>query len=102
MPNKPHPTPKDLTSSWPDVPSEDPAGEAARRFVVNLRAAMGETSVRRIAADAGLDEASVRRVLSGSAWPHLRAIVTLEESLGVVLYSRRDEERRAQRASPVQ
>lgn len=37
MPNKPHPTPKGLTSSWPDVPFEDPAGEAARRFVVKLR-----------------------------------------------------------------
>lgn len=37
MPNKPNPTPKDLSSSWPDVPFEDPAGEAARRFVVKLR-----------------------------------------------------------------
>lgn len=88
MPNKPHPTPKDLTSSWPDVPSEDPAGEAARRFVLSLRAAMGTTSIRKVAADAGLDEGSVRRVLSGYVWPHLRAIVMLEESLGVRLYTR--------------
>ncbi len=88
MPNKPHPTPKDLSSSWPDVPSEDPAGEAARRFVLNLRAAMGAASIRKVAADAGLDEGSVRRVLSGHAWPHLRAIVMLEESLGVRLYTR--------------
>lgn len=88
MPNTPHPTPKDLTSSWPDEPSPDPAGEAARQFVVNLRAAMGEKSIRRVATDAGIDEGSVRRVLSGSAWPHLRAVVMLEESLGVRLYKR--------------
>lgn len=88
MPNKPHPTPKDLTESWPEKPSPDPAGEAARRFVVNLRVAIGEKSVRRVAADAGLDEGSVRRVLAGAAWPHLRAMVMLEESLGVSLYTR--------------
>lgn len=88
MPNTPHPTPKDLTRSWPDEPSLDPAGEAARQFVVRLRAAMGEKSIRRVAADAGIDEGSVRRALSGSAWSHLRAMVLLEESLGVRLYTR--------------
>lgn len=83
-----HPAPKDLTSSWPDEPSDDAAGEAARRFVVNLRAAMGEKSIRRVAAEAGIDEGSLRRVLAGAAWPHLRAMVMLEESLGVRLYTR--------------
>ena len=88
MPNKPHPTPKDLTASWPDEPSPDPAGEAARQFVMNLRGAMGDRSIRRVASEAGLDEGSVRRVLTGAAWPHLRAMVMLEESLGVRLYQR--------------
>lgn len=86
MPNKPHPTPKDLTSSWPAVPSEDPAGEAARLFVVNLLDAMDGRSIRSVAADAGVDEASVRRILAGTAWPHLRALILLEQSLGVRLY----------------
>lgn len=49
---------------------------------------MGEKSIRRVAADAGIDEGSVRRALSGSAWSHLRAMVLLEESLGVRLYTR--------------
>lgn len=88
MANKAHPTPKDLTGSWPDEPSHDPAGEAARLFVVNLRVAMGEKSIRRVARDAGLDEGSVRRVLAGAAWPHLRAMVMLEEALGTRLYTR--------------
>lgn len=56
--------------------------------MLNLRAALGTTSIRQVAADAGLDEGSVRRVLSGHARPHLRAIVMLEESLGVRLYTR--------------
>lgn len=86
MANVKHPTPKDLTSSWPDEPSQDRAGEAARQFVVNLRAAMGKSSIRGVAADAGIEEASLRRVLSGAAWAHFRAIVLLEESLGVRLY----------------
>lgn len=49
MPTTPHPTPKELTNSWLDEPSPDPAGEVARQFVVNLRSAMGETSIRRAA-----------------------------------------------------
>lgn len=88
MPNKPHPSSKDLTRSWPDVPCTDPAGVAARTFVVNLRAAMGDKSIRRVAADAGIDEGTVRRVLDGSAWPHFRAMVLLEDSLGVRLHTR--------------
>lgn len=88
MPNKPHPTPKELTSSWPDGRSADPAGEAARKFVVNLRAAMGEASIRSVAARAGVEEASLRRVLSGTAWPHLRTMILLEECLGVRLFKR--------------
>ena len=88
MPNTPHPTPAELSPSWPDTESSDPAGEAARLFVVNLRTAMEEKSIRRVAADAGLDEGTVRRVLAGTAWPHLRAMVMLEESLGVRLYTR--------------
>lgn len=87
MPNKPHGTPAELTVSWPDRESDDPAGEAARRFVMNLRTAMGEKSIRSVAAGAGLEEASVRRVLAGAAWPHFRAIVMLEEFLGACLYT---------------
>lgn len=88
MPNKPHPTPAELTLSWPNRESDDPAGEAARRFAVNLRAAMGEKSIRRVAEDAGLQDGTLRRILAGTAWPHLRTMVLLEESLGVRLYTR--------------
>lgn len=65
------------------------AGETARRFANNLRAAMGKVSMRRVAADAGLDEGTLRRVLAGSVWPDLHTIARLEEALAVELYPRR-------------
>lgn len=86
MVNKVHPTLKELTNSWPNIESRDPPGKTARRFVVNLQAAMDGRSVRSVASDSGLDEGSVRRVLAGATWPHLRAIVLLEQSLGIRLY----------------
>ena len=79
-------SPFELTESWPDVPSTDPAGEKARLFVLNLRGAIGERSVRSVAKDADLDEGTVRRVLAGAAWPDLHTIARIEQALGVSLY----------------
>lgn len=81
-------SPADLTPSWPAGPSTDRAAEAARRLVENLRRAIGERSVRSVAAVADLDEGTVRHVLSGSVWPDLRTIFLLEDALGVSLYPR--------------
>ena len=86
MANRRRESPFELTSSLPDAPSSDPAGETARQFVLNLRSALGERSVRAVAEQAGLDEATVRRVLSGAAWPDLRTVARLEDALGVRLY----------------
>lgn len=49
-------TPAMLTSKWPDQGSAEPVGEAARRFALNLQAAIGERSVRAVAREAGIDE----------------------------------------------
>ena len=86
MANRRRESPAELTESWPDAPSSDPAGEVARRFVVNLRSAMGGRSVRAVARDAGLDEGTLRRVLAGAAWPDLHTIALLEEAIGTRLY----------------
>lgn len=59
MPNTPRPTPAELSPSWPDTESSDPAGEAARLFVVNLRTAMGEKSIRRVGI---VPEAVIKRI----------------------------------------
>ncbi|WP_313354500.1 helix-turn-helix transcriptional regulator [Microbacterium sp.] len=81
-------TPAMLSSGWPDQASTDPVGEAARRFVLNLKAAIGERSIREVARDAGIDEGTIRKILLGESWPDLRTIWKLESSLGLVLYSR--------------
>ncbi|WP_374679323.1 helix-turn-helix domain-containing protein [Microbacterium wangruii] len=88
MANRRRESPSELTPSWPDAPSSDPAGETARQFVLNLRCGLGERSVRAVAEQAGLDEATVRRVLSGAAWPDLRTVARLEDALGARLYPR--------------
>lgn len=82
-------SPAELTASWPDQPSSDQAGEVARRFALNLRQAIGDRSVRSVAATAGVDEKSVRAVLAGSSWPDLRTIARLEGALGRDLYPHR-------------
>lgn len=87
MPNTPHPTPMDLTRAAGGVVTR-PCGRGGAAVRGESTCTDGEKSIRRVAGEAGLDEGSVRRVLSGTAWPHLRAMVLLEESLGVRLRSR--------------
>lgn len=86
MANRRRESPFELTESWPDSPSPDPAGETARRLAVNLRSAIGERSLRSVANAAGIDEATLRKVLSGAAWPDLRTIARLESALSASLY----------------
>lgn len=86
MAKTPRETPAELSPSWPDVPSLDPAGETARLLSVNLRRAMGKASIRSVADIAGLDEGTVRNVLSGARWADVRTVSRLEEALGVALF----------------
>ncbi|MFJ3473465.1 multiprotein-bridging factor 1 family protein [Microbacterium maritypicum] len=81
-------TPAMLSSQWPDAPSTDPVGEAARRFALNLKQAIGARSVREVARAAGIDEGTIRKILRGESWPDLRTIWKLESSLETQLYSR--------------
>lgn len=81
-------TPAMLSSQWPDGPLTDPVGEAARRFALGLKSAIGERSVREVARAAGLDEGTIRKILQGESWPDLRTIWKLESSLETQLYFR--------------
>ncbi|GAA1968187.1 hypothetical protein [Agromyces allii] len=78
--------PRELTSSWPDVPSQDPAGEVARQFALKLAQAAGGRSIRAMAEEAAVDEGTIRRVIAGESWPDLRTIARLELSLKKRLY----------------
>ena len=95
MANRRRETPAQLTESWPDVPSRDAAGETARQFALNLRAAIGDRSVRSVAREVGIDEGTIRNVLSGAAWPDLHSIARLEHSLRSRLYPWRPNTSRA-------
>lgn len=86
VPRKP---PAALVDQWPDTPTIDPAAEAARRFVLNLRDALGDRSIRGVARDAGVNERTIRHILAGSVWPDLHTISNLETALGRALYPSR-------------
>lgn len=79
-------SPASLTDSWPETPSTDFAGENARLFAITLRLAMYGRSIRSVADSAGLDEGTIRKILSGSSWPDLRTISLLEEELKQALW----------------
>jgi DNA-binding phage protein len=70
---------------WPDVESEDPLGEIGRRFVLRVREAINDKSIRSVARDAGLSHATLDNVLAGRTWPDLATIGRLELALGVPL-----------------
>lgn len=83
--------PKELAGEpWPEVMSSDPLGEVARLFVVNLRTAIGNRSVRSVATAAGMSHGTLLNVLAGRVWPDLYTIARLEATLDAGLVPRRD------------
>ena len=62
---------------------------ATRQIVINLRDAMGESSIREVAELCGLDHSQVLRILNGELWPDAISITKLEDGLGVDLWPRR-------------
>ncbi|PRA82083.1 helix-turn-helix transcriptional regulator [Microbacterium sp. MYb66] len=92
MPRSQRATPADLSPSWPNSPSTEPEGEVARLLALRLEATIPYRSVRKVADIAGVDEGTIRNIVSGSRWPDLRTIVRLEEALGVALWPGRLDE----------
>ncbi|GAA1236717.1 hypothetical protein GCM10009588_13100 [Microbacterium phyllosphaerae] len=79
-------TPADLSPSWPDSPSADGDGEAARLLALRVPDAIPYRSVRKAADIAGADEGTIRNILTGVCWPDLRTIVRLEKGLDIPLW----------------
>ncbi|MBB5643055.1 helix-turn-helix domain-containing protein [Cryobacterium roopkundense] len=78
--------PRELAAGWPDVVSVDPIGEVARQFALNVRAAIGDRSIRAAAQDVGVDHSTIVAVLQGRTWPDLATIARLELGFGVDLW----------------
>lgn len=100
MPKSQRDTPADLCPDWPSSPSTSPEGEVARILALRLRASIPYRGVRKIpyrgvrkvANRAGVDEGTIRNILSGARWPDLRTVVRLEVALGVALWLERTDE----------
>lgn len=71
---------------WPSVPAVDPTAEVARQLAENLRAAIGERSIRSAARDADVDHATINAILNGRTWPDLYTIAKLERGLNADLW----------------
>ncbi|MET0975588.1 MAG: hypothetical protein ABWX82_07950 [Leifsonia sp.] len=82
-------TPAELNPGWPDAVGSDAVGEVARLFAGNLRAAIGERSVRSVGLASGVNHATILGILEGRAWPDLSTIAKLEIGLGADLWPRR-------------
>lgn len=80
--------PRDLTPSWPDVPSTTSVGEVARQFALNLRSAVGDRSLRAAANACDLSHVTVASILDGRVWPDLETIAKLEDGLQTRLWPR--------------
>jgi DNA-binding phage protein len=89
MARTPRPSPATLAPGWPDVPSPDATGEAARQFACRLREAIDGVdrgSVRQVARTAGLSHATLLAILNGTTWADLYTVAKLEVALGRSLW----------------
>lgn len=94
---KPRPKPRAgvaADADWLAEPLDDVIQETARQFAINLSAAIhhrlgGGISGRKAAEHLGVDHNSLRRILSGDAYPDLVFIITAELALNKRLWPRR-------------
>jgi len=89
MTRPPRATPAELAPEpWPEAASDDPVAEAVRRFVIRLKAEIGDRSVRSVASIANVDHGALLRVLAGKTWPDLATLARLEIALHADLWAR--------------
>ena len=88
MANVKRPLPVELCTGWPENPSDNPSAEVVRQFALNVRSAIGDSSVRSIAAACGLSHVTVLNALNGKSWPDAWTISNLERGLNTGLWPR--------------
>ena len=86
MPREPRQTPLELTPGWPDIESPDPVAEVARQLALNLRAEIGDRSVRDFAASVEVAHGALLKVLAGKGWPSGDTLARIERALGKTIW----------------
>jgi transcriptional regulator with XRE-family HTH domain len=71
---------------WPENASPDPVAELARRFSLNLAAAIGDESLRAVSRSTGVGHNTLASILAGRIWPDFSTIAKLELGLHVPLW----------------
>jgi len=71
---------------WPETPSPDPIAELARRFSINLAAAIGDASIRSVSRETEVPHNTVASILAGRVWPDFVTIARLEIGLKTPLW----------------
>lgn len=83
------PSPNELAPGWPNLKSSDQVGEIARLFAANLKAAIGDNSLRAIALRTGVDHSTIQSILQGRVWPDVYTLAKLEIGLDADLWPSR-------------
>lgn len=78
--------PVEVSGDWPDTPVSDPVHESVRRYVVNLREAIGGDSIRSTAVRTEVNYSTLRAILTGEAWPDAITVARTERGLGARLW----------------
>jgi hypothetical protein len=82
MPRPSRKTPAQLAPEpWPQVASPDPVGEVGRQVALRLRDAIGDQSLRAVAATVNVNHSTLIGILAGSTWPDAETIAKLELGL---------------------
>jgi hypothetical protein len=85
------PLPRDTYQGWPDIVAENVLVEVARQFAENVRAQVGDQSVRSCAERCDISHVTLKRILDGTVWPDMYTIAKLEIGFNVDLWPGRIE-----------
>lgn len=87
MPRPSRPAPNEgAEDSWPASTLTDPVHEAQRRFVLNLKGAIGDLSIRKAAERSGVDRGTLQSLLDGRSWVDAYALAKLERAFERTLW----------------
>ena len=86
MPRPRRDPPNTSTDDWANSPCADPVAEVMRQVAANLRAEIGDRSLRSVARQTGVPHAVISIILSGSAWVEAATVARLEVSMVTALW----------------